>query len=134
MGVGESRVEKEQNGFSFEKLIVYQKSLDFTNTVYDVTLKFPRDEKFSLVDQFRRAAISISLNIAEGYGGSHAEFKRYLNISKGSTRECVALITIAKMRKYIDHKEEQELKSFCAELSRMLSGLIRSLKFPTHNP
>lgn len=113
--------------FTFENLSVYRKSLDFVNNIYGVTSKFPNEERFALVDQFRRAAISISLNIAEGYGDSNLSFKRYLKISKGSVRECIAIITLSKMRKYIDVTTKQNLRMKCAELSKMLSGLIKSL-------
>jgi len=114
--------------FNFEKLEVYKKSLRFVNNVYGVTVDFPNEEKFSIVNQFRRAAISISLNIAEGYGSSHLQFKRYLNIAKGSIRECIAVITLSKMRTYINSDKEESLRDQCVELSKMLSGLINSLK------
>lgn len=117
-----------KESFNFENLSVYQKALSFVNLVYDVTNKFPKEERFVLVDQFRRAAISISLNIAEGYGLSNLAFKRYLKIAKGSIRECIALITLSKLRKYIDINQEQNLRSHCIELSKMLAGLIKSLK------
>lgn len=94
--------EKEESIFNFERLEVYKKSLVFVNVVYDVTAKFPKEERFVLADQFRRAAISISLNIAEGTGSSSLQFKRYLRISKGSVKECIAIITLSRMRKYID--------------------------------
>jgi S23 ribosomal protein. len=120
-------MNKEDDGFNFEKLVVYQKALVFFNDVYDVTAKFPKEEKFALIDQFHRAAISIGLNIAEGCGNSDADFKRYLKMSKGSARECVAIITLSKMRGYINPKDEDNLRNQCVELSKMLSGLIRSL-------
>jgi len=113
--------------FNFEKLEVYKKSLDFVNSVYDVTSIFPKEERFVLVDQFRRAAVSISLNIAEGADSSNLQFKRYLKISKGSIRECIAIISLCRMRNYIDKNKEQELRNHCSEIARMLSGLIKSL-------
>jgi four helix bundle protein len=116
-----------EENFTFEKLEVYQKSLNFVNEIYNITAKYPREERFVMVEQFKRAAISVSLNIAEGYGASSLEFKRYLKISKGSIRECVALIALAKLRGYIDASIEQSIRRSCAELSRMLSGLIKSI-------
>ena len=115
--------------FNFENLNVYKKALEFINLVYCVTNGFPSEERFALTDQFRRAAYSIALNIAEGYGTSNLEFKRYLRISKGSIRECIAIISIGKMREYIDYKTESKFRCFCVELSKMLSGLINSLKY-----
>jgi four helix bundle protein len=113
--------------FNFEKLLVYQKAIKFAGFVYKITAGYPRDEKFVLCDQFRRAAISISLNIAEGYGGSGLQFKRYLNIVKGSIRECVALTTLSKQNKYITYEQELTLRAYCIELSKMLAGLLKLL-------
>lgn len=117
----------DDNIFNFEKLSVYQKALSFADFVYGVTADFPNDERFALTDQFSRAAISIALNIAEGYGMSKLEFKRYLKISKGSIRECVAITSLSRLRKYLDSQHEEKIRSDCAELSRMISGLVRSL-------
>jgi four helix bundle protein len=88
--------------FNFENLIVYQKSLDYVDFAYQISNKFPSTELFILTSQFLRAAQSISLNIAEGPGESNAQFKRYLNISRGSIRECLVCTTIAGRRKYIN--------------------------------
>lgn len=117
----------EDNIFNFERLNVYQKALNFVNNVYEITARFPKEERFTLIEQFRRAAISISLNIAEGCGNSDSDFRRYLKISKGSIRECIAIITLSRIRRYIDLKMEDTLRGQCAELSKMLSGLIKSL-------
>ncbi|MCX5701720.1 MAG: four helix bundle protein, partial [Candidatus Omnitrophica bacterium] len=95
--------------------------------IYNITDKFPKSENYIIIDQFRRAAISICLNISEGYGMSNLQFKRYLRISKASVRECIALITLSRLRGYIDIDGERILRSHCLELSKMLSGLINSL-------
>lgn len=62
----------EEVKFSFEELRVYQKSLDFVDEVYKITKEFPNDERFGLTTQYRRAAQSIALNIAEGAGDTDA--------------------------------------------------------------
>jgi len=113
--------------FSFEKLQVYQKALDFIDFVYLITDKFPNSEQHGLTNNFRRAAQSVALNIGEGSGGSKAEFKKFLTISRRSVRECVVSITIAKRRSFINANDEKEARDKCIELSKMLSGLIRSL-------
>ncbi len=77
--------------FDFEDLKVYQKSLDYVDFVYDITKKFPKEEIFSLANQFRRASVSICLNITEGSGGSKAEFNQFLKIARWSVKECVAV-------------------------------------------
>ena len=114
-------------GFSFENLNVYQKALNFANIIYSVTDKFPKEERFVLIDQFRRAAISISLNIAEGHGASDPELRRYLRIARGSVRECVALIAISELKRYINYAEGKKLRDSCVEISKMLAGLIATL-------
>jgi len=118
---------EETGSFNFEELNVYQKAVTFANLVYSLTTKFPTEERFILIDQFRRAAISISLNIAEGYGTSNREFKRYLKIARGSVRECVALVTLSALRDYIDPAQSQLLRDNCIELSKMLSGFIQAV-------
>jgi len=75
--------------FDFESLKVYQRALEYVDFVYKTTKSFPKEEIFSLTDQFRRAATSICLNIAEGSGGTKAEFNQYLKIaSKIDERMC----------------------------------------------
>lgn len=64
--------------FKFEDLKVYQKSLDFVDTVYNTTKQFPSEENYRLTSQFIRAATSISLNIAEGSGDTNPQFRRFL--------------------------------------------------------
>ncbi len=78
------------NFFDFESLELYKKSLDFTDFVYDLIIRFPKEERFGLASQLNRAATSISLNIAEGYGESIPLSLRYLRIVRGSIRECLA--------------------------------------------
>jgi four helix bundle protein len=94
--------------FEFEGLIVYQKSLEFIQLVYSVTEKFPSSEKYTLAQQFTRAAHSIALNIGEGTGGTKPEFKNFLRIAKRSVRECVVCMTVASNQKFLhenDHKD-----------------------------
>ena len=119
-------METNEN-FNFEKLLVYQNSLAFADKVYEKTKSFPLEEKYGLVDQFRRASLSIALNIAEGHGQTPMQFKRYLNIARGSIRECVAIIEPALNRNYLRSPEREELRAPCVELSRMISGLIKNM-------
>jgi four helix bundle protein len=114
--------------FDFENLKVYQKALEYIDFVYTVTKSFPRAEVFSLMDQFKRASISICLNIAEGSGGSKVEFNRFLKIARRSTRECVAITEISYRQNFITGEMKEQSRSFCSELSKMITGLIKSLK------
>ena len=117
-----------EDRFDFENLKVYQKSLEYIDFIYEVTKNFPKDEVFSLTNQFRRASVSICLNIAEGSGGSKAEFNQFLKISRRSVRECVAVTEISFMRNFINTEDKKQSRRFCVELSRMLSGLMKSSK------
>jgi four helix bundle protein len=114
--------------FDFENLNVYQKALNYVDFVYSLTKEFPKTEAFSLSDQFRRAAVSICLNVSEGSGGSKPEFKRFLNIARRSVRECLAITEISFRQHFIDNEAKRQSRAFCLELSKMISGLIKSLK------
>jgi four helix bundle protein len=116
------------NIFNFEKLIVYQKSLDYIDFVYDLTSKFPKEEKYSLISQWRRAANSVALNMGEGEGGTVKEFSNFLRISKRSVKECVVCTTISLRRKYITASEENESRVKLVELAKMNSGLSKAVK------
>ena len=113
--------------FDFEKLNVYQRALEYVDFVYKATRLFPKAELFSLTDQFRRAATSICLNIAEGSGGTKVEFNQYLKIARRSTRECIAISEVAYRQAYLDQEKRKQSRQLCTEISKMLSGLMKSL-------
>ncbi|XZE35471.1 four helix bundle protein [Pirellulaceae bacterium SH501] len=113
--------------FAFEKLLVYQKSVDFADAVCTATEQFQRGYGI-LVNQLNRAALSISSNIAEGNGRfTKAERKHFFGIARGSVQECVPQLELAKRRGLIDEPKHVKLKSQLEEISRMLSGLINGL-------
>jgi four helix bundle protein len=114
--------------FDFENLKVYQKALDYVDFVYEITQGFPKEEVFSLTDQHKRASISICLNIAEGSGGSKSEFNKFLKIARRSVRECVAVTEISYRQKFLNDRIKQRSRSICLELSKMINGLMKSLK------
>lgn len=115
------------NLFDFESLELYKKSLDYADFVYDLIIRFPKEERFELGSQFNRAATSISLNIAEGYGESIPLALRYLRIVRGSIRECLACSTIAFRRSYIDEQKYIESRTFLVEQSKMAAGYKKYL-------
>ena len=119
--------------FSFEKLIVYQKAIDFAEQICVKSESFPRGYGF-LVNQLNRAALSIAANIAEGNGRfTKADRKNFFGIARGSVQECVPLMELALRRKFLTEQEHAALKSQLEEVSRMLSGLINGLeKRSTH--
>ena len=114
--------------FDFENLKVYQKALEYIDFIYKTTRNFPKTEVFSLTDQFKRASISICLNIAEGSRGSKAEFNRFLKTARRSTRECIAITEISYRQNFINKDMKDQSRSLCSELSKMITGLIKSLK------
>ena len=117
------------NTHKFRKLNVWQRAIQFVSLIYRITAKFPREEKYGLTDQIRRAAVSICLNIAEGSGsGSDAEFSRFLRIAQRSAYEVIAALEIAINLKMADDKVINNVISEVDQISAMISGLIKSLK------
>jgi len=114
--------------FSFEKLQVYQKAIDFADAVCQITEQFPRGYGF-LVDQLNRAALSIAANLAEGNGRfTKPDRKNFFGIARGSVQECVPLLELALRRKLLTEASHAELKNSLEEIARMLSGLIKGLE------
>ncbi len=116
-------------GFRFEKLTVWQDARIFANKIYKTTKVFPTDEKFGLINQLKRASISICLNIAEGSDKkSDAEFKRFLRMAIGSCEEVVTALYIALDQRYIDKKNFDIIYEDANRLVAKINALIKSLK------
>jgi four helix bundle protein len=114
--------------FNFEKLEVWQKAIDFADLVYNETRAFPAEERFGLTNQLRRAAISISSNIAEGSSrSSRNDFARFAEIAAGSVFEVVSQAFIARRQNFLGEDQFTKIYADAEELSRMLSGLRKSL-------
>jgi four helix bundle protein len=114
--------------FNFEKLDVWQKAIDFADLVYNKTRAFPSDERFGLTNQLRRAAVSISSNIAEGSSrSSKSDFARFVEIATGSVFEVVSQAFIAHRQSFLSEDQFRKIYTDAEELSRMLSGLRKSL-------
>lgn len=120
--------------FKFEKLTVWQKSIAFADLIYTTSRAFPVDERFGLTDQIRRAAVSISSNIAEGSARSDLDFVKFLRYATGSLYEVVTQAQIAKNQGLLTTEAHARLHAEAEEISRMLSGLTRSLGHPTPPP
>ncbi|SDF21030.1 four helix bundle protein [Mucilaginibacter pineti] len=115
--------------FKFEKLIVWQKSVDLSSAVHDLTKTFPKDELFVLTAQIKRAADSVSLNIAEGSTGqSNLEFNRFLGYALRSNIEVVGCLYLAQKRSLISQPDFAKLYQQCEEILVMLNALRVSLK------
>jgi len=109
----------------FEQLIVWQKADQFVLNVYSITKQFPKEELFGLTSQFRRAAISIPANIAEGYSKKGAKDKmRFLNIAQGSLSECQYYLRLTKDLKYAN-VDQRELD--LEEVSKLLNAYSRGI-------
>jgi four helix bundle protein len=114
--------------FNFEKLEVWQKAIDFAGLICSETQAFPGKERFGLTNHLRRAAVSISSNIAEGSSrSSKTYFARFAEIAAGSVFEAVLQAFIARRQRFLSEPQFQKIYSGAEELSRMLSGLRRSL-------
>jgi four helix bundle protein len=114
----------------FEDLLVWQKSHQLALRIYKVTRDFPSEEKFGLVSQMRRSAVSVSANIVEGFKrrGSRDKINFY-NIAQGSLNELQYYLILVKDLQYIVSTED--VKLLIEEVGKMLQGLINSIERST---
>ena len=114
--------------FKFEKPDVWQKAIDIADLVYSKSKPFPSDERFGLTNQMRRAAVSVSSNIAEGSSRfSDTDFARFVEIATGSLFEVVSEATVAKRQGFLSKESFVVIYKAAEEQGRMLSGLRRTL-------
>ena len=114
---------------NFKELIVWKKARVFVKEIYSITAKYPVSENFTLTNQIRRAAISISNNICEGAGrNSNSDFKRFLDIALGSSFETENMIYLSVDLNYINKEEEKKLIEMVIEIQKMINGLKDKLK------
>ncbi len=110
--------------FNFERLELWQKAIEFADDVYRITKTLPPDERFGLTNQMRRAAVSISSNIAEGTSrASRADYARFVEIATGSLFEVVSQAFIGRRQSFLTEDDFQHLYVAAEVQSRMLSGL-----------
>ena len=113
---------------TFRDLLIWQKAMEMVLAIYNETRCFPNDEKYGLVTQMRRSAVSIPSNMAEGYGrNSKGDFKRFLQISMGALFEVQTQLEIAMQLGYLGDKKYKNLYEGSREIERMLSSFIKSL-------
>jgi len=113
----------------YRDLNVWRDSMDLVVVIYRLTAAIPKEERYSLVNQLRRAAVSVPSNIAEGQARSRTgDYLRHLSIAVGSLSELETHIEIARRLEYISQDDEQRLLNSCTAIGKMLSGLIRSLR------
>jgi four helix bundle protein len=116
---------------TYKDLEVWQCAMALVGEVYRSTAKFPREEIFGLTTQLRRAAVSVPSNIAEGKGRfSDRELSQFLAIARGSVFEIETQIAIAVDLGFLGDPQSRHLFKRCAEVGRLLNGLIRSVRKP----
>jgi four helix bundle protein len=115
--------------FKFEKLLVWQKAVDLSYDIHELTRSFPKQELFILTSQIKRAADSVSLNIAEGSTGqSNAEFNKFLGYALRSDIEVVGCLYLAQKRNLIEAEKFGIIYAQCEEILVMINALRNSLK------
>ncbi|HVF69642.1 MAG TPA: four helix bundle protein [Xanthomonadales bacterium] len=117
-----------KNITSFKDLTVWQKSMDLTEDIYQITIKFPKDEIYGLTSQIRRCSVSIPSNIAEGFLRGHtAEYRQFLRVAYGSGAELETQLLIALRIGYIKKEEFKEVNALLIEVMKMLNKLLSVL-------
>ncbi len=127
-------VDKKQptqikNRHNFRKLKIYQRAISFAVEIYSLSRSFPKEETYGLASQIRRAATSISLNIAEGSGNStEKEFRRFLEIALRSAYEVMSCLEIAVRLNYCRDEDYKRLSAEADEIAAMISGFSKGLQ------
>ena len=120
---------------NYKELKVWQKSYRLCLDLYRITKKFPKEERYGLTSQIRRAAVSIPSNIAEGYGRKTiADYLRFLYIAYGSTCELETQLLLSGDLNYANQENLKGLKDGIEEVERMLKALIKKLENKLLNP
>ncbi|HEY6807051.1 MAG TPA: four helix bundle protein [Pyrinomonadaceae bacterium] len=111
-----------------ERLDLWKKAIEFVIAIYKVTETFPKEEKFGLTSQLRRASVSIVTNIAEGAGRRTAkEFRQFLSHSQGSASEVDTELVISHRLKYLSSVDYDRLAKDLDHIGRMITGLSQTL-------
>lgn len=114
---------------SFRDLVAWQKAMELATEVYRITATFPTSERYGLASQLQRAAVAVPSDIAEGKGRfSKKEYVQMLYRGRGSLHETDTQIEIARNLGYIDEELFARMSKQCAEVGRLLNGLIRSVQ------
>ena len=116
---------------SYRDLIVWQKAVAASLDVYRITTTFPKSEVFGLTSQMRRAAVSISSNIAEGRSrNTRKDFIQFLRIAHGSTAELQTQLEIARELSFVPQTDYNRLEGILSEISKMLNSMMTKLRLP----
>ncbi|MFH0893301.1 MAG: four helix bundle protein [Bacteroidota bacterium] len=129
-GKGSNNMTEKINeaSFKFEKLIIWEMSMEFGENIFNLSKTFPKNEMYNLSSQICRASDSIALNISEGsIGQSNLEYKRFINYSIRSLAEVVTCLHKAKRRKYIKDDEFTKYYQFSFHLMNMLIAFKKKI-------
>lgn len=108
---------------------MYQRAIDFVVEIYQFSRSLPDEERFGLIDQIRRSATSIPINIAEGSSSSSKKvFNRYLEVALGSGYETKTILTICQKLNYVSKELISKMLAVLDEIIAMIKGLMKSLK------
>ncbi len=114
---------------NFRELKIWQRSMDFVVKIYKVTKEFPSEEKFGLISQQRRSAVSIPSNISEGAGrGTNPQFKHFLEISMGSCNELITQLELSNKLQFITSEDKDKLIDETTQIYKMILGFYNSLQ------
>ncbi|HEY6157424.1 MAG TPA: four helix bundle protein [Gemmatimonadales bacterium] len=113
---------------SYRDLRVWQQAMDLVEATYRATQQFPTTERYGLITQLRRAAVSVASNIAEGHARSLGDYLRHLLISGGSLTEMETQFIVSTRLGFLPVAESEALLQSCDQVGRMLGGLRKSLR------
>ena len=129
---GQEVVSDKVKAASYKDLLVWQKGIHLVKLIYKITQSFPSDERFGLISQMRRAAVSVPSNLAEGQARkSTAEFIQFVSQSEGSLAELDTQLIIAIELQYCARNDANQTFELIGELRRMLNSLRRKLRSRT---
>ncbi|MGA3066523.1 MAG: four helix bundle protein [Tepidisphaeraceae bacterium] len=113
----------------YREQVAWQKAIDLVEAVYRISRRFPQNEQFGLINQLRRASVSVPCNIAEGQGRRlRKQFAMYLRVARGSVQEVETQLIIAERLGYVTSDELNPVRERAQEVSRLVSGLLRAIE------
>jgi four helix bundle protein len=118
----------------FTDLLVWQKAIQLGKIIYRLTCEFPKEEKFGLTSQVRRAAVSVASNIAEGHARQGKEFAHFLSIARGSLAETESQLLFAVEIGYLKYEAIIPIRALASEIHRMSSVLATKLASNSPRP
>lgn len=123
--------EKQKGLASYRELRVWNSAMDLVVLSYKVSSRLPAEEKFGLISQIRRAAVSVPANIAEGYGRRRrGDYLQHLSIANGSLKELETHFLIAVRLGHLTQTDIQPVLALAEEVGKMLGSLLRKLEQP----